>query len=144
VGLETLILLPTMATAQQIPGLQDTPFDGSNSHDNNDITSFSEQLRMNSEFKESGFSDVRSYETAVGPTFEVEARIVLGSIIREICPWFTNHSEILSRKLDQDDNPREGDLMCYLEGDSLGPCISLANHGVRVLQSESSITELRP
>ena len=52
-GLETLIPLPTMATAQQIPGLQDAPFVGSNNHDhdNNDVTSFSEKFRMNANLK---------------------------------------------------------------------------------------------
>ena len=81
-----------------------------------------------------GGGEQRSYQTVVGPTFEGEARSALGSIFREVCPWATRHSDILSRKLDRDDNPREGDLMCYLEGDLLGPCVALPSHGVRVVE----------
>ena len=75
-----------------------------------------------------------SYESVVGPTFEHEARQVLGSVFRDVCPWMTGRSEILSRTLDRDGNGREGDLMCYLEGDTLGPCVSAPVHGVRVIE----------
>lgn len=81
-----------------------------------------------------GAGEQRSYQTVVGPTFEGEARSVLGSIFREVCPWATSNSDIISRMLDRDGNSREGDLMCYLEGDTLGPCTALPSHGVRVVE----------
>jgi hypothetical protein len=77
---------------------------------------------------------LRSYESVVGPTFEHEARLALGSVFREVCPWVTDYSDILSRTLDRDGNAREGDLMCYLKGDSLQPCVSAPIHGVRVIE----------
>ena len=81
-----------------------------------------------------GGGEQRSYETVVGPTFEGEARAVLSSIFREVCPWVTKNSDIISRRLDRDGNAREGDLMCYLEGDSLRPCAALPHHGVRIVE----------
>ena len=75
----------------------------------------------------------RSVTEAVGPTFEHEARIVISSVLREVCPWVTDHSAVLSRTLDRDGNGREGDIMCYLKGDGLAPCVPAPAHGVAVV-----------
>ena len=82
-----------------------------------------------------GPADARalSVSEAVGPTFEHEAREALGSIFREICPWATDVSRLLSRTLDRDGNPREADVMCYVEGDALGPCAAAPVYGVAVV-----------
>ena len=71
--------------------------------------------------------------------FEHEARVALSSIFRTVCPWATNRSDILSRRLERDGNAREGDLMCYLEGDSLGPCASVPADGVSVIGSQTDV-----
>jgi hypothetical protein len=69
----------------------------------------------------------------VGPTFEHEAREVLSSVFREVCPWATDVSRLLSRTLDRDGNAREADVMCYVEGDALGPCVGAPIYGVVVV-----------
>ena len=74
-----------------------------------------------------------SASEAVGPTFEHEAREALGSIFREVCPWATDVSRLLSRTLDRDGNAREADVMCYVEGDALGPCVAAPIYGVAVV-----------
>ena len=78
-----------------------------------------------------------SVSEVVGPTFEHEAREVLSSIFREICPWATDVSRLLSRTLDRDGNAREADVMCYVEGDTLGPCAGLPISGVSVVAPEA-------
>ena len=80
----------------------------------------------------------------VGPTFEHEAREVLSTVFREVCPWAHNHSALLSRTLDRDGNAREADVMCYIEGDSLGPCIPLPVHGVAVADFPAVAQEAVP
>jgi hypothetical protein len=66
---------------------------------------------------------------AAGPTFEQEAREAVGALFRELCPWASDHSPLLSRTLDRDGNMREADLMCYVQGDTQLPCVALAGHG---------------
>ena len=73
-----------------------------------------------------------SITEVVGPMFEHEAREVLSTVFREVCPWAHDHSALLSRTLDRDGNAREADVMCYIEGDSLGPCTPAPVHGVVV------------
>ena len=51
-----------------------------------------------------------------------------------MCPWATAHSRLLSRKLDRGDDAREADVLCYVAGDTLGPCESLSVHGVVALE----------
>ena len=81
-----------------------------------------------------GGSSLPSVSEAVGPTFEHEAREVLGSVFREICPWARDHSRLLSRKLDRGDNAREADVLCYIEGDSLEPCLPSRVNGIEVIE----------
>ena len=69
----------------------------------------------------------------VGPTFEAEARDAVGSAIRSVCPWLTDHGAILSRTLDRRNNSREGDIMCYGRGDTLGACVASADLGVSIV-----------
>ena len=76
-----------------------------------------------------------SVSEVVGPTFEHEAREALGSMFREVCPWAGDVSRLLSRTLDRDGNAREADVMCYVEGDALGPCVEASNHGVAVVEA---------
>ena len=82
-----------------------------------------------------GPADARalSVSEVVGPTFEHEAREVLSSVFREVCPWATDVSRLLSRTLDRDGNAREADVMCYVEGDALGPCVGAPIYGVAVV-----------
>ena len=82
-----------------------------------------------------GPADARavSVSEVVGPTFEHEAREALGSIFREVCPWAADVSRLLSRTLDRDGNAREADVMCYVEGDALGPCVGAPIYGVAVV-----------
>ena len=75
-----------------------------------------------------------SVSEAVGPTFEHEARVVLGAIYREVCPWVRDFSPLLSRNLDRGGNAREADVLCYCEGDTLAPCAPARLHGAEVLQ----------
>jgi hypothetical protein len=75
--------------------------------------------------------------------FEHEAREVLGAIFREACPWATDASRLLSRTLDRDGNAREADVMCYVEGDTLGPCVGLPISGVSVV-APAAHTEAPP
>jgi hypothetical protein len=82
-----------------------------------------------------GPADARalSVSEVADPTFEHEAREVLSSVFREVCPWATDVSRLLSRTLDRDGNAREADVMCYVEGDALGPCVGAPIYGVAVV-----------
>jgi hypothetical protein len=42
-------------------------------------------------------------------------------------------SRLLSHTLDRDGNTREADVMCYVEGDALGPCVAAPIYGVAVV-----------
>jgi len=75
-----------------------------------------------------------SVSEAVGPTFEQEARDVVSALFRELCPWTTDHSPLLSRTLDSGGMQREADIMCYVHGDTLVPCMALAGHGARLAE----------
>ena len=75
-----------------------------------------------------------SVSEAVGPTFEQEARDVVSALFRELCPWTTDHSQLLSRTLDSGGMQREADIMCYVHGDTLVPCMALAGHGARLAE----------
>jgi hypothetical protein len=70
-----------------------------------------------------------SVSEAVGPIFEGEVRDVMSSLFRELCPWASDHSPLLSRTLNRGGNQREADIMCYVEGDNLAPCAALATSG---------------
>ena len=74
-----------------------------------------------------------SVSEAAGPMFEHEAREVLSAIFRELCPWVRDFSPLLSRNLDRGGNAREADVLCYCEGDTLGPCVPARLHGAEVL-----------
>jgi hypothetical protein len=76
----------------------------------------------------------------VGPTFEGEARTALQEVFREACPWAVDHSQLLSRFLDRGGNPREADVLCYVEGDTLAPCVSLPVHGVRLVRVPDGVS----
>jgi len=85
-----------------------------------------------------------SITEAVGPTFEHEAREVLRTVFRDVCPWAHDHSALLSRTLDRGGNAREADVMCYIEGDSLGPCTPSPVHGVAVAGIPADAQEAVP
>ena len=85
-----------------------------------------------------------SVSEAVGPTFEHEARVVIGSVLREVCPWVSDHSAALSRVLDRDGNAREGDIMCYLQGDTLTRCVPAPAHGVAVVSAPAGAAAAEP
>ena len=75
----------------------------------------------------------RSVTEMVGPTFEGAARDALSRVLRAVCPWATDFSPIISRKLDGEaDGAREADLFCYVSGESLAPCVPLPEGGVAV------------
>ena len=75
-----------------------------------------------------------SVSEAAGPTFEHEARAVVSALFRELCPWASDHSPLLSRALDRGGNQREADVMCYVLGDTLLPCVALAGHGACLVE----------
>ena len=75
-----------------------------------------------------------SVSEAVGPIFEGEARDVVSALFRELCPWATDHSPLLSRTLNRGGNQREADVMCYIEGDHLAPCAALATSGACLVE----------
>jgi hypothetical protein len=79
-----------------------------------------------------------SVSEAVGPTFEQEARDVLNELFRELCPWTTDHSPLLSRTLDSNGIQHEADIMCYVQGDTLVPCVAFAGRGVSLAELPSS------
>ena len=76
-----------------------------------------------------------SVSEAVGPTFEQEARDVLNELFRELCPWTNDHSALLSRTLDSNSMQREADVMCYVHGDTLAPCVAFAGRGASLVES---------
>ena len=80
-------------------------------------------------------SQTLSVSEAVGPTFEQEARDVLNELFRELCPWTTNHSPLLSRILDSNGIQWEADIMCYVHGDTLAPCVAFAGRGASLVES---------
>ena len=93
-----------------------------------------------------GPADARalSVSDVVGPTFEHEAREALSSVFREVCPWAADVSRLLSRSLDRDGNAREADVMCYVEGDTLGPCVGAPAYGVAVVAPVASVAPPLP
>ena len=106
-------------------------------------TFFSSQSPLPSQYVAAGRAAL-SITEVVGPTFEHEAREVLSTVFREVCPWAHDHSALLSRTLDRDGNAREADIMCYIEGDSLGPCTPAPVHGVVVAGFPADAQEAVP
>ena len=76
-----------------------------------------------------------SASAMVGPTFEAEARVALEAVLPEVFPWLGSHSRLMSRQLDLPaEGMREADLLCYTDADSLQPSVSIAVHGVRLIE----------
>ncbi len=78
----------------------------------------------------------------VGPTFESEARDLLRSFIRALCPWARDHSSLVTRGPHTGGSTRQADIMCLVEGDTLAPCAALPVEGARVVELRAP--EARP
>jgi hypothetical protein len=78
----------------------------------------------------------------VGPTFEAEARVALEAVLPEVFPWLRSHSRLVSRQLElPSEGTREADLLCYTDSDSLQPSVSIAVHGVRLIELGDGVME---
>ena len=86
----------------------------------------------------------KSVTSAVGPLFENEARVTLAAVMRQVCPWLTDHSALLSRSLDRGGNAREADIMCYASGDTFVPCQPLPASGVELATLPAGATFVAP
>ena len=85
---------------------------------------------------------VLSATAMVGPTFEAEARDALAAVLPDIFPWLRSHSRVLSRQLElPSEGTREADLLCYTNADSLLPSVSIAVHGVRLIELDDGVAE---
>jgi hypothetical protein len=85
-----------------------------------------------------------SISQIAGPTFEHEARELIGNIFRELCPWASDHSRLLTRSLDRGGNGREADIMCYTEGDTLQSCVAQPQHGASLARPPSPAAPALP
>ena len=78
----------------------------------------------------------------VGPTFEAEARVALEAVLPEAFPWLRSHSRLVSRQLELPaEGTREADLLCYTDADSLQPSVSVAAHGVRLIELGDGVAQ---
>lgn len=85
-------------------------------------------------------SDVISVSEVIGPLFENEARVAMGQIFREVCPWFTSSSIITTRfEMSLNEEKRQADLFAYCSGDTLEPCLSAHEAGVYLVWPDASI-----
>ena len=85
-----------------------------------------------------------SVSEIVGPLFEEESRSALRHIVRRICPWAADFSDIITRssiELSGEDSAveaRQLDIFCYVAGDTLGECVDERESGAVVLREEGS------
>ena len=75
-----------------------------------------------------------SVSQVVGPTFEIEARTVLGNFFRALCPWARGHSALATRKIMHGSSLREADILCCVEGDTLTPCLAQPGEGAGIVE----------
>ena len=85
-----------------------------------------------------------SVSQVAGPTFEHEARELVGNLFRELCSWATDHLRLLTRNLDRGGDGREADIICYTEGYALSPCVALPQHGASLVQAVPAAPALPP
>jgi hypothetical protein len=85
-----------------------------------------------------------SVSEIVGPLFEEESRTALRHIVRRICPWAEDFSDIITRssiELSGEDSAveaRQLDIFCYVTGDTLHKCVDERESGAVVLRHEGS------
>ena len=83
-----------------------------------------------------------SVSEIVGPQFEEESRTALRHILRRICPWASDFSDIIARsslELGGEEGAveaRQVDIFCYATGDTLGECVDERESGAVVLRQE--------
>ena len=65
------------------------------------------------------------------------------NFFRELCPWANDHSPRSRALFDRDGNKREADIMCYVQGDTLGPCVSLQVMALVLLRAASAMPNLK-
>jgi hypothetical protein len=65
-------------------------------------------------------------------------------VIREMCPWATERSDLLPRDSDSRGTQREADVFCYTRGDTLTPCNSVPSHGVELAACPPGTSPLPP
>jgi hypothetical protein len=69
--------------------------------------------------------------TLLSSVFECEARDIIQSLFRQICPWVGEHSEIIGRKL-AGATVREADITCYVDEKNSDVCVGNPDNGVYV------------
>jgi hypothetical protein len=63
-------------------------------------------------------------------------------VLPEAFPWLRAHSRIIARQLELvDDTTKQADLLCYASEDTLLPCTSLPEHGLRVVVLSDGVAE---
>ena len=76
----------------------------------------------------------------VAAIFEEEARAALRHIIRRVCPWAADFSDVITRssvEFGGDDGAaetRQVDVFCYVSGDTLGECADERESGAVVVR----------
>lgn len=76
------------------------------------------------------------------PTFEGEARVEIGQVMRESCPWMADHSPLQARHLDSGGDRHQADIICYVTEASSAASASVPTSGLRVLQPDVAIGAL--
>ena len=77
-----------------------------------------------------------------GPVFEDEARRALEAVLPEAFPWLRTHTRIMCRQLELADGAtKQADLLCHASEGTLLPCISLPEHGLRVVELGDGVAE---
>ena len=87
-----------------------------------------------------------SFTDVCGPVFEGEARDRLRDIMASngLCPWATQGTLLVSRKLDGDDGKHEADIFCYIGDSSTAPLEPEADVGLRVVEPWTGLMPLPP
>lgn len=79
-----------------------------------------------------------------GPAFEGEARVEICHVLRESCPWMSDHSALLSRHLHNGGHRRLADIFCCVTEASQAASVSVPLNGLRVLLPDAATGALPP
>lgn len=70
-----------------------------------------------------------------GPAFQAEATVALQHILKNVCPWLAQPSELQYRDIENEQRgtSRDADIFCYIKETSQGQCQSVPTKGLRVV-----------
>jgi hypothetical protein len=69
-----------------------------------------------------------------GPTFQAEATVALQHILKNLCPWLAQPSELQYRDIENEHGmSRDADIFCYVKETTQGQCQSVPTKGLRVV-----------